>query len=187
MLVNELSCDINLATSIQPNEHQQTPLIVACKLQSLSIIKELLNHTQCNLLAHDYQHNQAIHYYLSISNRSNQYLDIFNMFIDKLKLTNSLNIQGKFERTPLHIAVYHHSGAIDATTDVEQTLIDNGSDLFSKDQLGNIPLHNVFINKNIGDDPVELCVLIMKSMKYKFLDTKNNEGNTPLHLAVVSI
>ena len=187
MLMNESSCDINLATSIQPNECQQTPLIVACKLQSLSIIKDLLNHKQCNLLAHDYQHNQAIHYYLSTSNRSNQYLDILKMFIDKLKLTNSLNIQGKSERTPLHIAVYHNSGTIDSTTDVEQILIDNGSDLFSKDQLGNIPLHNVFINKNIGDDPVELCVLITQSMKYELLDTENDEGDTPLHLAVVSI
>ncbi|CAF4441233.1 unnamed protein product, partial [Rotaria magnacalcarata] len=70
--------------------------------------------------------------------------------------------------------------------DVEQILLDNGCDLFIKDKSGNIPLHNVFVDKNVGDDPVELCVLISKAMKYKSLDTENNEGNTPLHLAVVS-
>jgi len=186
ILINESSCDINLSTSILSNERQQTPLILACKLQTLSIIRDLLNHKKCHILEHDYQHNQAIHYYLSTSNRSNQYLDILNLFIEKIKLINNLNIQGKFGRTPLHIAVYHNTGTIDSTTDVEQTLIDNGSDLFLKDQLGNIPLHNVFLNKKIGDDPVELCVLIIKAMKSKSIDTENNEGNTPLHLAVVS-
>ncbi|CAF1193546.1 unnamed protein product [Rotaria sordida] len=185
MLINESSCDINLATSILSNERQQTPLIFACKLQLLRIIRELLNHKQCHILTYDYQYNQAIHYYLSTSKRSNQYIDILNLFIDKIKLTNNnLNIQGKSERTPLHIAVYHNTGAIDSTTDVEEILIDNGSDLLIKDKLGNMPLHNVFINKNVGDDPVELCVLISKAMKYKLLDTENNEGNTPLHLAV---
>jgi ankyrin repeat protein len=186
MLINESSCDINLSTSILPKERRQTPLILACKLQSLLVIKDLLNHKKCDILSYDYQDNQAIHYYLSTSNRSNQYLDILNIFIEKIKLKTNLNIQGKSQRTPLHIAIYHNSGAIDSTTDVEQTLIDNGSDLFSKDKLGNIPLHNVFINRKVGDDPVELCVLIIKAMKSKSIDTENNEGNTPLHLAVVS-
>jgi ankyrin repeat protein len=186
LLINESSCDVNLPTSNLPPERQQTPLIFACKLQSLPIIEELLNHKQCHILAYDYQHNQAIHYYLSTSIRSNKYLAILNLFIEKIKLINNLNIQGKDERTPLHIAVYHNSGAIDSTIDVEEILIDNGSDLFVKDRLGNIPLHNVFINKKVGDDPVELCALITKAMKYKSLDTENNEGNTSLHLAVVS-
>ena len=188
LLINEISCDVNLSTSIVLDERQQTPFILACKLQSLLIIKDLLNHKQCNISTYDYQHNQGIHYYLSTSTRTNQYLDVLNLFIEKIQLTgtNGLNTQGKCERTPLHIAVYHNLGTIDAIIDVEQILIDHGSDLLLKDNLGNIPLHNVFLNKKIGDDPVELCVLIIKAMKYKSLDTRNNEGNTPLHLAVVS-
>ncbi|CAF4358739.1 unnamed protein product, partial [Rotaria sp. Silwood2] len=185
MLINESSCDVNLATSILDNERQQTPLIFACKLQLLPIIQELLNHKQCHILSYDYLYNQAIHYYLSTSVRSNQYIDTLNLFMEKMKLTNiSLNSQGESERAPLHIAVYHNTGAIDSTTDVEEILIDNGSDLFLKDKFGNIPLHNVFLNKNVGNDPVELCVVLSKAMKYKLLDTENNEGNTPLHLAV---
>lgn len=186
MLIKESSCDVNLATSILEKERQQTPLIFACRLQTLSIIQDLLNHKQCNILAYDYQDNQAIHYYLSTSNRPNQYLDILNLFVEKIKSISNLNIQGKFQRTPLHIAIYHNPGTIDSTTDVEQTLIDNGCDLFIKDKSGNIPLHNVFINRNVGDDPVELFVLISKAMKNKGIDTENNDGNTPLHLAVVS-
>jgi ankyrin repeat protein len=132
--------------------------------------------------------NQAIHYYLQTSNRSNEYLDLLNIFIKKLKLitNNALNIQGKSQRTPLHIAVYHNLGNIDAIIDIEKVLIENGSDLLMKDNLGNLPLHNVFLNKKIGDDPVELCVLIIKAMNYKSIDTTNNQGDTPLHLAVVS-
>src|SRR5205085_1138789 len=108
-----------LSTSNLSNEHQQTPLIFACKLQLLSIIHCLLEHKQCNILSIDYENNQAIHYYLQTSNRTNEYIDILNIFIKKLKLitSNTLNI---------------------------------------------------------------------KSMKYKSIDTKNNEGYTPLHLAVVS-
>jgi ankyrin repeat protein len=189
MLINNPLCDINLSTSNLSNERQQTPLISACKLQLLSIIRCLLEHKQCDISLCDYKNNQAIHYYLQTSNRANDYLDILNIFIKKLKSktkTNPLNIQGKNQRTPLHIAVYCNLGTIDAITNIEKVLIDNGSDLFLKDNLGNIPLHNVFLNKNIGDDPVELCLLIMKAMKYKSMDTKNNEGNTPLYLAVVS-
>jgi ankyrin repeat protein len=188
MLINNSLCDINLSTSNLLNERQQTPLIFSCKLQLLPVILSLLNHKQCNISSIDYENNQAIHYYLQTSNRSNEYLNILNIFIKNLKLIskNALNIQGKHQRTPLHIAVYHNLGTINAITDIEKVLIENGSDLLMKDNIGNLPLHNVFLNKKIGDDPVELCVLIIKSMKYKSIDTQNNEGDTPLHLAVVS-
>ncbi|CAF0916058.1 unnamed protein product [Rotaria sp. Silwood1] len=186
MLIHNSLCDINLSTSNRSDERQNTPLILACKLQLLSVVRNLLEHKQCNITLYDYENNQAIHYYLQTSNRSCEYLDILNIFIKKLKLTtiNALNILGKHQRTPLHIAVYHNLGTIDAITDVEKILIDNGSDLMIQDDLGNIPLHNVFLNKKVGDDPVELCVLLMKTMKYKLIDTINNDGNTPLHLAV---
>lgn len=187
ILMRQSSCDINLATSICPNERQQTPLILACKLQYFLIIRDLLNNSQCNLLAYDDQDNQALHYYLANSKRSDEYLEIFYLFIEKLKLIgkDTLNNQGKSDCTPLHIAVYHNLGTVDSINDVERTLIDNDCNLFIKDDLGNLPLHNVFLpNKNV-DDPVELCVLIIQAMKYKSLDTKNNQGNTPLHLAVI--
>ncbi|CAF3244348.1 unnamed protein product [Rotaria sp. Silwood2] len=186
-LLHQSSCDVNLATSIIPSECQQTPLILACKLQLFTVIRDLLNHSKCNLIAYDDQHNQALHYYLATSQRSDEYLEIFHLFIDKLKLINKdiLNSQGKLNRTLLHIAIYHNLGTVDTVNDIEQTLIDNECNLFIKDNLGNLPLHNVFLQNKTSDDPVELCSLIIQAMKYKQLDTKNNQGNTPLHLAVI--
>ena len=100
MLLQQSSCDINLATSTIPSERQQTPLIVACRSQSLSIIRDLLNHPKCELLVHDDQQNQAFHYFLATSNRSDEYLEIFHLFIDKLKSIDkrTLNSQGKLKR-----------------------------------------------------------------------------------------
>ena len=187
MLMQQPSCDINSATSTSANEREQTPLILACQRQYLPIIRDLLNHPQCNLLAYDHQHNQALHYYLATSKRSDEYLEIFYLFIDKMKSIGkeTLNSQGKFNRSPLHIAVYHNLGTVESVNDVERTLIDNNCNLFLQDHLGNLPLHNVFLPNKTVDDPVDLCALIIQAMNYKSLDTKNNQGNTPLHLAVI--
>ena len=186
MLIQQASCDINLSSSNIISEGQQTPLIVACKLQCLSIVRDLLNDPKCDVLACDYQGNQAIHYYLSASERSNEYVEIFQCLIEKVKAlaSSGLNVRGKHDRTPLHIAVYHNLGTIDATIDIEQILIDHGCDLLARDTLGNLPVHNVFANRQVGSDPVELCVLLLKAMDKKSIDTKNYQGNTPLHLAV---
>ena len=188
MLVNHPLCNINLATSNLPNERQQTPLSFACKSQLLPVVQALLEHRTCNLTSVDHFGNQALHYYLQTATRSNEYVDILKLFVGKLQVNSvdALNTPGKHQRTPLHIAVYHNSGTIDAVIDIEKILIEHGGDLLAKDSLGNLPLHNVFLNKKVGDDPVELCVLISKSMKYQSLDTKNTRGDTPLHLAVVS-
>ena len=189
MLVNHPLCDINLSTSNLPNELQQTPFIFACKIQLLPVIQSLLDHRKCDVTSVDYQNNQALHYYLQTFDRSNEYLNILKIFIKKLRATsdNALNTPGKHQRTPLHISVYHNPGTIDAIIDIEKVLIEHGSDLSARDNLGNLPLHNVFLNQKKGDDPVELCVLIIKAMTHQSLDTKNNKGDTPLHLAVVSL
>ena len=107
ILLNHPFYDINLGTLSQNKEN---PLIIACKLQFFSLIRQLLVNSKCNPLIYDEEHNQALHYYLSTSQRSDEYLQVFNLFIEKLKLIdkNSLNNQGKSNRTPLHIAIYHN-------------------------------------------------------------------------------
>lgn len=186
MLLRQSLCDINLSTSNQNDERQQTPLILACRLQLISIVKDLLKDSRCDILTVDYLHNQAIHYFTSIPTRSSEYVETLKIFIEKLKSKQNLNSPGKSGRTPLHLAVYHNRGTIDSTTDVEQILIDHGADVLIKDQTGNLPLHTLFLTPTVGQDPVELCFLMLKAMKSKSLDTENNDGYTPLHLAVVS-
>lgn len=187
LLLQQPSCDVNLAVSKETSERGQTPLMVACKLQYFPAIRNLLNHPKCDLLLRDDQHNQALHYYLATSTRSDEYLEIFHLFINKLISISkhTLNSQGKAGSTPLHVAVYYNAGAIDTANIIEQTLVDNDCDLFIKDDVANMPLHNVFLGNKDSADPVELCTLIMQGMKYELLDTRNNEGNTPLHLAVM--
>ena len=182
LLLHQSSCDINLPTL----DGQQTPLIYACKLQFLPLIRLLLANPNCDPLIYDEQHNQALHYYLATSQRSEEYLQIFHLFIQKFKSLdrNLLNSQGQGNRTPLHIAIRHNLGTFAITNDVEQTLIDNQCDLFSQDDLGNLPLHELFLTRKVGDDPVTLCSLIIQGMNYQCLDTKNHQGNTPLYLAV---
>ncbi|CAF3833248.1 unnamed protein product [Rotaria sordida] len=186
ILLQQPSCDVNVAKLSNTYEGGQTPLMTACKLQYFPAIRDLLNHPKCDLLAYDDQHNQALHYFLATSTRSDEYLEIFELFIEKLIAIgkHALNSKGKSGSTPLHIAVLHNQGTVDTINVVEQTLIDNGCDVFIKDDLGNIPLHNVFLGNKSSTDSVELCVLIMQAMNYESLDTKNNEGNTPLRLAL---
>ncbi|CAF4208377.1 unnamed protein product [Rotaria sp. Silwood2] len=187
MLLEQPSCDVNVAKICSTQDNGQTPLMAACKLQHFPIIRDLLNHPKSDLLAYDDQHNQAFHYFLSTATRSDEYLEIFHLFFEKLVAIgkNALNSKGKSGRTPLQIAVLYNQGTVDTVNIIEQTLIDNGCDLFIKDDLGNIPLHNIFLGNKASNDPVEICVLIMQSMNYKSLDTKNTEGNTALHLAVL--
>ncbi|CAF1574984.1 unnamed protein product [Rotaria sp. Silwood1] len=186
MLLQQPSCDVNVAKISNTQDNGQTPLMAACELQHFPTIRDLLNHPKCDLLAYDDQHNQALHYFLATTTRSDEYLEIFHLFIEKLIAIgkHTLNSKGKSGSTPLHIAVLHNQGTVDTVNIIEQTLIDNGCDLFIKDDLGNIPLHNVFLGNKNSTDPVELCVLIMQSMNYESLDTKNDKGNTPLRLAV---
>ena len=179
ILLQHSSCNVNSITT----EQQQTPLMIACKLQYFSLIKSLLLNPTCDLLIYDKDHNQALHHYLSTSQRSNEYLEIFRLFIEKLKILdgNPLNSRGQFNRTPLHVAFYHNQNL----TEVEKILIENQCDLFAQDDYGNLPLHYVFSSlSHHRYDPAQIAALLLRAMNYKSIDTKNNEGYTPLHLAV---
>ncbi|CAF1511623.1 unnamed protein product [Rotaria sp. Silwood1] len=150
LLLKEPSCDVNFVSSEKSSGINLTPLMIACKLQRYPVIRDLLNHPKCDLLAYDAEHNQALHHFLTGSSRSDDYLEVFHLFIEKLIAidNDTLNLKGKSGSTPLHIAVFHNPGIVETINVVEQTLIDNGCDLFAKDDLGNIPLHNVFLGKN---------------------------------------
>ena len=189
LLINDPSCDLNAGSSTVAGDHHRTPLMVACRQPLLSVVRCLLAEKRCDLFAFDDRHNQALHYYLHQSTRTKEYLNVLDQFLQRIQTTNTAaaSEQGEHQRTPLHIAVYHNQGTIDANTEAEKRLIQFGCDLMAADDQGNLPLHNVFFSVSSSNDRVELCALLIKAMKSQALDTKNNEENTPLHLAVVSI
>ncbi|CAF3979132.1 unnamed protein product [Rotaria sp. Silwood1] len=138
LLLQNPSCDVNLATSKEPSELGKTPLILACKLQYLFVTRELLNHPKCDLLARDHQQNQAFHYFLTTSTRSDEYLELFNIFIEKLLALgkDTLNSQGESGKTPLHIAVQYHTGTFGTSYTVEENNIDVAKLLLDKAKRG---------------------------------------------------
>lgn len=188
LLIRDPLCDLNLASATVTDDRHQTPLMLACRKQLLPVVCCLLDQQRCDLFASDDRHNEALHYYLRESNRTKEYLTILNQFLQRIETTDkaAFDEQGEHQRTPLHIAVYHNHGTIDANTEAEKRLIQYGCDLMTTDDQGNLPLHNVFLSNGSSNDPVELCTQLLKAMKYQALDTKNNKGDTPLHLAVVS-
>ena len=188
LLIRDPLCNLNSASATVADDHHQTPLMLACRTQLFPIVRWLLEQERCDLFAFDDRHNQALHYYLAESTRTKEYLTVLDQFLQRIETTSkaAFNEQGEHQRTPLHIAVYHNDGTIDANTDAEKRLIQYGCDLMATDNQGNLPLHNVFLSKDSSNDRVELCTLLLKAMKYQALDTKNNKGDTPLHLAVVS-
>ena len=62
-----------------------------------------------------------------------------------LKAKININARNKLGQTALHLAAHSNAGGTDVTSEVESVLIDNGADLYAKDQLGRIPLHYVFV------------------------------------------
>ncbi|CAF4922866.1 unnamed protein product [Rotaria sp. Silwood1] len=185
-LGQEPSCDVNFVSSEKSSGMNLTPLMIACKLQRYPVIRDLLNHPKCDLLAYDAEHNQALHHFLTGSSRSDDYLEVFHLFIEKLIAidNDTLNLKGKSGSTPLHIAVFHNPGIVETINVVEQTLIDNGCDLFAKDDLGNIPLHNVFLGKTaISLNQLNLALRLIATVKNRaVLEEKTSHGQNLLHI-----
>lgn len=55
-----------------------------------------------------------------------------------------LDVRDNNGRTPLHLAVNNNKGSINSSNLVEEILIDNGADVFAKDNLSRMPISYVF-------------------------------------------
>ncbi|XP_064600796.1 poly [ADP-ribose] polymerase tankyrase-like [Liolophura sinensis] len=99
-----------------------------------------------------------------------------------------LDVRDGNGRTPLHLAVNNNRGSINSSNLVEEMLIDNGADVFAKDNQSRMPISYVF--SHVGResdssqiDPTELCRLLATAMNFKQLDHQDCNGQTVLHLA----
>ncbi|KAK3092730.1 hypothetical protein FSP39_006660 [Pinctada imbricata] len=114
---------------------------------------------------------------------------------DKIALVGALLHAGadiscvdKWKRTILHMAVSSNSGTSDASTDLEEFLIQSKANVFQKCALDRLPLHYAFdkidqFGKSSVLDPIELCAVLTAAMEDKRIDDTDKFGQTPLHVA----
>ncbi|XP_061174017.1 poly [ADP-ribose] polymerase tankyrase-like isoform X2 [Saccostrea echinata] len=105
-----------------------------------------------------------------------------------LKAGAAVNATDKWNRTPMHYCVSSNLGTADASTAMEELLIDNKADLFLKCSLNRIPLHYLFdkvdrFGKSSTLDPIELCTVLTSAMKGEHVDDADKNGQSALHLA----
>lgn len=56
-----------------------------------------------------------------------------------------INAVDELKRTALHLSVDANMGGADATSEVEQFMIDRGANVLAVDERGRIPLHYAFV------------------------------------------
>lgn len=105
-----------------------------------------------------------------------------------LKAGASVNALDKWYRTPLHYCVSSNLGNADASTTMEELLLENKADLFLKCYLGRLPLHYAFdkvdmFGQSSALDPIELCSVLTSAMKGEHIDDGDRNIQSALHLA----
>lgn len=105
-----------------------------------------------------------------------------------LKAGASVNALDKWYRTPLHYCVSSNLGNADASTAMEELLLENKADLFLKCYLGRSPLHYAFdkvdmFGQSSALDPIELCSVLTSAMKGEHIDDGDRNIQSALHLA----
>lgn len=105
-----------------------------------------------------------------------------------LKAGASVNATDKWNRTPLHYCVSSNPGNADASTAMEELLLENKADLFMKCSLSRTPLHYAFdkvemFGQSSALDPIELCSVVTGAMKGEHIDDGDKNGQSALHLA----
>ncbi|KAI0968177.1 hypothetical protein F4678DRAFT_443552 [Xylaria arbuscula] len=120
----------------RPGDSHRTPLHEAAKWENITIVTELLDHSECarNINIKDKDGRVALH---EAAARSN--LDIVQVL-----LAGGANVDTRdaYGITPLHLMVYHRLPRCSPTNDtILDTLVASGADVNTKDNTGSTPLH----------------------------------------------
>ena len=117
-----------------------------------------------NINEQDNYGNNILHYYLKENgNISLDYKKVIDLLIEKGININEKQLKGRFNRTPLHLAIFYN------LKDITNYLLELGAEVNVQDGNGNTPLSEAVFKYN-GDDDF-LIKLLMKSGAYP--DLKN--------------
>ncbi|KAH8987324.1 ankyrin repeat-containing domain protein [Lactarius akahatsu] len=87
-------------------------------------------------------------------------------------------------RTPLHLALPFEKGRGVARLGVARVLLQHGADANVKDNRGETPLHQLFVNYGSDDYFLDLARLLLEHGTD--VNARNHNHMTPLHLAIIS-
>ena len=145
----------------------ETPLFAVCRNRNSEALDLLVKHGASVSLV-----NNSGDTLLHVASRNCVENKIANILIE-----NGADVEAKDEkrRTPLHIASSYGNAKI------TKLLLENGADCVASDRFGNTPLHEACHNAHLT-----VVKLLMKEERAE-VDSRNNNGETPLSSAVKSL
>ncbi|CAG2009707.1 unnamed protein product [Fusarium graminearum] len=175
-----LSMGAHLSTN---KDKSQSPLILACSLGRLKMVKTMLESKSRAAEDQDGKGKLALHY-VAESRECNDEVrpEIMNRLVEAMRNADmkSIDFKDNHGRTPLHIATEN------ANISAVSTLISSGADPNTKDKDGANALHYALASWRGGQRSAEGMQKITQSLLTKApacIDATDNMGSTPLTLA----
>ncbi|KAH9055793.1 ankyrin repeat-containing domain protein [Lactarius deliciosus] len=158
------------------DNHQETPLHVACSKGIFKIAQVLIDHG-ADVSAHNADGQTPLH---RVSQCPPSFTDgrVARLLLDH---GVDVNARDKHEATPLHLAAYKSLFAI------AEVLIEHGADADARNADGQTPLHRVvseYSDPYYGDSSLDVLDVAQLLLEHGVdLNARDNEQATPLHLA----
>ncbi len=150
-----------------------TPLHVAISCKHVDMAKFLIS-KGADIFIENTDGETPLHFAVSYGQQ-----DVVKILIDKGADVDAQNNRGV---TPLHLAAFF------GRKEIAELLIENNADIKIKDNSGKTPLHDAADSRSkpMEDVHIDIAKLILEKDQYNNIDMPDEDGNTPLHLAVIN-